>query len=54
MRQTEIVNLEDLVSATHQYRKFIELFNFSKIDEYLSGLKSSNPHEEYGIERLFR
>ena len=54
MRQTEIVNLEDLLSVTHQYRKFIELFDFSKIDEYLSGLKSSNPHEGYGIERLFR
>jgi IS5 family transposase len=53
MSQTEIVNLEDLVSQDHNYRKFLKLWDLGPVNKKLSILKSTGPHEGYGIERLF-
>lgn len=53
MSQTEIVNLEDLISPTHNYRKFLKLWDLSPVKKRLESVKESGPHEGYGIDRLF-
>ncbi|MDR2781633.1 MAG: hypothetical protein LBB21_04250, partial [Holosporaceae bacterium] len=54
MEQLEFVSLGELVSADHNYRKFKELLDFESINEHLKFLKKENPHEGYGLERLFK
>ena len=54
MPQYELVNLEELVVANHEYRKFKLLWKFKEIEKTLQKLKSNNPHEGYGINRLFK
>ena len=53
MSQTEIVNLEDLISLTHNYRKFLKIWDLKPVRERLELLKEGGPHEGYGIDRLF-
>jgi hypothetical protein len=53
MSQSEIVNLEDLVSPEHNYRKFLKLWDLKRVNKQLEILKSSGTYEGYGIERLF-
>lgn len=53
MSQTELVNLEDLVSSDHNYRKFLKSWDLKPVNKKLEILKCSGPHEGYGIERLF-
>lgn len=54
MYQIEMVSLNQLVSTTHRYRKFQELWNFKEIDKKLQPKNKNNPHEGYGISKLFR
>lgn len=54
MHQVEIVSLEEVVGKDHIYRKFKGLWDFGDVDKRLKFLKSSNPYEGFGIERLFR
>lgn len=54
MERIEMVSLDQLVSKEHNYRKFKELWNFGGIEKKLWCLKSSGPHEGYGIYRLFK
>jgi transposase len=54
MEQLEVVSLEELVSAGHNYRKFKELLDFGSINKHLKFLKKENPHEGHGLERLFK
>lgn len=54
MHQVEIVCLEDLVSPSHSYRSFLRLWDFKEVESRLKQVKSTNPHEGYGIERIFR
>lgn len=54
MSQYELVNLEELVSKDHEYRKFKGLWKFEKVDNLLSQLKANNPNEGYGLERIFK
>ena len=37
--QVEMVNLEELVSSTHQYRQFSKVFDFSEIEKSLSSIE---------------
>ena len=37
--QVEMVNLEELVSNTHQYRQFSKVFDFSTIEESLCSIE---------------
>jgi IS5 family transposase len=53
MSQSEIVNLEELVSQDHTYRKFLTLWDLKPVNKQLEVLKSSGPYEGYRIERLF-
>ena len=54
MNQLEMVSLEDLISPQHSYRKFRELLDFEHINGHLQKLKKDNPHEGYGLDRLFK
>ena len=52
-RQIEMISLEDLVSKDHTYRKFKDIWDFKSIQWRLNKLKKDNPHEGYGLKRLF-
>lgn len=54
MHQTEIVNLEDLVPASHAYRKFTALWSFTNVEKQLSTLETDNNHKGYGLLKLFK
>lgn len=49
-----MVNLEELVSKSHQYRKFKELFDFSISDKDLKEVESPANYKGYGVSRLFK
>jgi IS5 family transposase len=52
--QVTAVSLDQLVSKSHQYRKFKELFNFKAIDPKLKSVESDNNYKGFGIPRLFK
>ena len=52
--QVEMVNLEELVSRTHQYRKITKEFKFSKIEKELSTVEKDAAYKGYGVFRLFK
>jgi transposase, IS5 family len=54
MHQMEIICLDQVVGANHRYRRFIELWDFKSVDAALLRIRSDNPHEGYGITKLFR
>lgn len=54
MNQLEIISLDQMVLPGHRYRRFMKVWDFKKIDSLLKQAKSSNPHEGYGLERIFR
>jgi len=43
-----------MVLPNHRYRRFMKVWDFRKVDSLLSQAKSNNPHEGYGLERIFR
>ncbi len=53
MSQLEIVSLEELVSESHNYRRFKKLWDLREVNKKLERLKKDGPPEGYGIERLF-
>ena len=54
MNQVEMVSLGELVKGGHSYRSFDSIWDFSEIERMLKKRKKNNPHEGYGLERLFR
>lgn len=54
MHQTEVVNLEDLVPADHEYHKFIKLWSLSGVEQQLAHLVNDNQYKGFGILRLFK
>ena len=54
MNQVEMVSLGELVKEGHGYRSFDSIWDFREVDSMLKKLKKNNPHEGYGLERLFR
>lgn len=52
--QVTMVSLEELVSQTHQYRKFKELFSFKEIEPDLKSIESGANYKGYGVVRLFK
>lgn len=54
MHQTEIVNLDDLVPESHNYRKFIKIWSFQYVSKRLKGLEKDNGYQGYGLLRLFK
>lgn len=54
MHQVEIISLDDLVPATHAYRKFTELWNFHYAEKQLKQCVKENPNEGFGLLRLFK
>ena len=45
---------EELVPKSHQYRKFIEVFDFAKIKHHLKSVEKDANYKGYGVDRLFR
>ena len=54
MNQIEMVTLDELVDKDHSYRQINKALNFEDVDRRLSVLKKDNPHEGYGLNRLFK
>ena len=52
--QITMVSLNQLVSATHQYRKFKELFDFQAASKELEKVESKAKYKGFGILRLFK
>ncbi len=51
--QVEMVNLEELVSKTHQYRRFVKVFDFSEIKQALPSVEKEAV-KVYGVFCLFK
>lgn len=54
MYQVEMVCLDQMVEEKHRYRGFMRVWDFKTVDRMLCSAKKKNPHEGYGIGRLFR
>ncbi len=54
MHQIEMVSLEDLVSPTHSYRKFMSIWSSKNAERSLRKLKKDNPYDGYGLLRIFK
>lgn len=52
--QMELVSLGGLVSEKHAYRRFLKIWDFGAASKHLEKLKKDNPHEGYGVQRLFK
>ena len=52
-KQIEMVCLEDLVSSTHIYRKFLNLWNLDLVRLELEKLEAESGYKGYGIFRIF-
>ena len=52
--QIEMVSLEDLLPASHQYRKFMKIFNFKAISPELRSAEKDASYKGYGVLRLFK
>jgi transposase, IS5 family len=51
--QVEMVSLNELVSQGHQYRKFVQAFDFNEIYPMLAKVQSDNNYQGYTLKRLF-
>ncbi len=54
MRQVEMISLEDLISETHNYRKFDQIWSFKSVEKRLKKLEKNNPYKGHGLLRLFK
>lgn len=54
MYQTEIICLNDLVPASHVYRKFKNIWLFDSVKAQLRELETDNNYKGFGILRLFK
>lgn len=52
-KQIEMVCLEDLVSSTHIYRKFLNLWDLEEVRRELEKLEVASDYKGYGIFRIF-
>lgn len=52
--QVEMISLEELVSESHQYRKFISVFDFGVFRKVLKSIEKDSAYKGYGSDRLFR
>lgn len=52
-KQIEMVCLEDLVSSTHIYRKFLNLWNLDSVRLELERLEAESDYKGYGMFRIF-
>lgn len=54
MHQVEMISLNDLVPADHQYRHFKAIWQFKFVNKKLKKLEKDNPYKGYGLDRLFK
>ncbi len=53
MNQFEMICLDKMVLPNHRYRRFMKVWDFKAVDSLLKQAKSDNPHEGYGLTRIF-
>lgn len=54
INQVTMVSLDQLVSGSHQYRKFKTLFDFKSVKTDLLSVESEANYKGCGVERLFK
>ena len=54
MNQIEMISLEDLIPASHSYRKFAQIWQFKYAEKQLKKQVKANPNEGFGMLRLFK
>jgi len=54
MHQLEMVSLEELVGCDHNYRRFLEVFDFDSIRPIIDSVDSSDFYKGYGAFCLFK
>lgn len=54
MHQIEMVSLEELVGSDHVYRRFKDVFDFSKARAIVDGIERDDCYKGYGAFRLFQ
>lgn len=54
MSQVEMICLADLVSKSHNYRKFAKIWSFQFVEKKLKKLENNNPHKGHGLLRIFK
>ncbi len=54
MSQVEMICLEDLVSKSHNYRKFAKIWSFQFVEKKLKKLENNNTHKGHGLLRIFK
>lgn len=53
-QQVEMISLDELVPAKHQYRKFIKIFDFNNVNHHLKSVEKDANYKGYGVDRLFK
>lgn len=54
MLQVEMICLDDLIPANHNYRKFAKIWSFKSVEKRLKKLEKDNPYKGHGLLRLFK
>jgi len=54
MYQVEMISLDELVPASHNYRKFKKIWNLKSVGKQLRKLEKDNPYKGYGLPHLFK
>jgi len=54
LHQIELVSLEDLIPPSHQYRRFMEIFDFKSVSSELRCSEKDASYKGYGVLRLFK
>ena len=47
--QVQMVNLEELISKSHQYRQLIKGCNFSEVEKQLASVEKDKYYKGYGV-----
>jgi len=54
MYQVEYMSINELVSPKHSYRKFLHVWDFTKIDTMINASFEKKTYAGYGLPTLFR
>lgn len=52
--KTQVINLDDIVSSQHQYRKFMQVWDMKPLESEFAEMEKVNDHKGYGLFRLFK
>mgnify|MGYP003391042256 CR=1 FL=1 len=52
--QTQVINLDDIVSINHQYRKFLKVWDLKEVESEFAKMEKNSDHKGYGLFRLLK